>query len=143
MGDEAKVRQMREQIQSIRSILLNQQGSTGTATSTTTSTPSSSTPSTTTTTTSASSSTYQLNSQILPPHRIAFTSTTKGRIAFVRQLSNKAEFVIDYDTGVKNELERFGFRVLLYPKMMMNAMKVGGEGEGGSTTSSLGKFLIP
>lgn len=130
MGEEAKVRQMREQIQTIRSILLNQHGSNGTASSTSLST--------------ISSPTYQLNPQILPPHRIAFTSTTKGRIAFVRQLSSKSEFVIDYDTAVKNELERFGFRVLIYPKMTtsMNAMKVG-EGEGGSTTSALGKFLIP
>ena len=73
---------------------------------------------------------HQLNSHILPPHRIVFLSTTAGRVAFVRQL-NGVQFVVDMDEKVTKELKRFGHRVLLYP------------GEGSDGTSALGKFLIP
>ena len=74
---------------------------------------------------------YILNEQIIPPHRIIVTSTTKSRVAFVRQL-NGTELVMDYEEQeVTKELERFGFRVLCYPREK--------EGDG----SALGKFLIP
>jgi len=77
----------------------------------------------------ADSGEYKLNSEIIPPHRIAFSSTAKGRVAFVRQLHG-TELVVDFDENVTKELERFGFRVLVYPK-------------GGETSSALGSFLIP
>lgn len=80
---------------------------------------------------SDNSNQYKLNAQIIPPHRIAFSSTSKGRIAFVRQLHG-AELVVDCEEDVTKELERFGFRVLLYPK-----------NNEGMIVSSLGKFLIP
>lgn len=75
-------------------------------------------------------SSYHLNDQILPPHRIVFLSTTAGRVAFVRQL-NGVELVVDGSTLVRDELLRFGHRVLVYPK------------GGGDGSSALGKFLIP
>eukprot|EP00584_Thalassiosira_punctigera_P009414 CAMPEP_0172545562 /NCGR_PEP_ID=MMETSP1067-20121228/15460_1 /TAXON_ID=265564 ORGANISM="Thalassiosira punctigera, Strain Tpunct2005C2" /NCGR_SAMPLE_ID=MMETSP1067 /ASSEMBLY_ACC=CAM_ASM_000444 /LENGTH=342 /DNA_ID=CAMNT_0013332327 /DNA_START=1 /DNA_END=1029 /DNA_ORIENTATION=- len=74
---------------------------------------------------------YKLNAQIVPPHRIAFSSTSKGRVAFVRQLHG-TELVVDFDEDVTKELERFGFRVLVYPK----------DG-GGGESSALGNYLIP
>ena len=74
---------------------------------------------------------YKLNAEIIPPHRIAFSSTSKGRVALVRQLHG-TELVVDSDENVTKELERFGFRVLIYPK--------NGEGK---TVSALGNFLIP
>ena len=82
---------------------------------------------------SNNNSEYQLNKQIIPTHRIIVTTTSSGRVAFVRQLAD-TQLVIDYDKeGVVKELERFGFRTLCYPRV-----EGGGEGE-----SSLGKFLIP
>lgn len=74
---------------------------------------------------------YRLNAEVLPPHRIAFSSTPKGRVAFARQLHG-TELVLDFDGDVTKELERFGFRVLAYPK-----------NDGSSSSSSLGDFLIP
>jgi len=83
-------------------------------------------------TASNSDNEYQLNEQIIPTHRIIVSTTSSGRVAFVRQLSD-TQLVIDYDVdGVVKELERFGFRTLCYPRVDV------GEGE-----SSLGKFLIP
>ena len=80
---------------------------------------------------------YQLNKQIIPTHRIIVTTTSSGRVAFVRQLAD-TQLVIDYDVeGVVKELERFGFRTLCYPRVE------GGMGEGGCGESYLGKFLIP
>lgn len=73
---------------------------------------------------------YKLNADIVPRHRIAFSSTSRGRVAFVRQLHG-TELVVDCEEDVTKELERFGFRVLLYPKT-----------EDG-TSSALGKFLVP
>ena len=82
---------------------------------------------------------YKLNEQIIPKHRIVFTSTSKGRVAFVRQLHG-TELVVDYDEGnVTKELERFGFRVLVYPR----EEKKEGDGEKRISQSALGKFLIP
>ena len=77
------------------------------------------------------SESMHLNSLILPPHRIILLSTSAGRVAFVRQLSG-VELIVDGDEKVTKELERFGHRVLVYPKV------VGGDG-----SSALGKFLIP
>ena len=80
---------------------------------------------------------YRLNPRVLPPHRIAFSSTSRGRVAFVRQLQG-TELVIDHDElGVTSELERFGFRVLVYPN------DVGGGDDGKEYSSALGKFLVP
>jgi hypothetical protein len=78
----------------------------------------------------ASESFYKLNSQVLPPHRIVFSATTAGRVAFVRQL-NGVELVVDGEVKVTRELKRFGHRVLVYPP------------KGDSVNSALGKFLIP
>lgn len=78
---------------------------------------------------------YVLNSGILPPHRIAFSSTCKGRVAFVRQLHGHglhgAELILDFEENVTKELERFGFRVLAYPKTSKE-----------KTEPALGDFLI-
>ncbi|KAL9180978.1 hypothetical protein ACHAXT_009783 [Thalassiosira profunda] len=73
---------------------------------------------------------YRLSSDILPPHRIAFASTSKGRVAFVRQLHG-TELVVDCDEDVITELERFGFRVIVYPQ----------KSEG--RVSALGNYLVP
>jgi hypothetical protein len=73
---------------------------------------------------------YTLNAEILPPHRIAFASTCKGRVAFVRQLHG-AELILDFEENVIKELERFGFRVLGYPKATEE-----------KTEPALGNFLI-
>ena len=75
---------------------------------------------------------YKLNSQILPPHRIVFSTTSAGRVAFVRQLHG-AELVVDGNEKVATELERFGFRVIVYPN----------AGSDGGSTSALGRVLIP
>lgn len=72
---------------------------------------------------------YKLNPEILPPHRIAFSCTCKGRVAFVRQLG--AELILDYEHSVAKELERFGFRVVVYPRTSK-----------GNTKPALGDFLI-
>jgi len=84
---------------------------------------------------------YKLNPRILPPHRIAFSSTPKGRVAFVRQLHG-TELVVDCDAGVTKELERFGFRVVLVVRPPENNDDDGDEGDVVSS-SALGKFLIP
>jgi hypothetical protein len=85
----------------------------------------------------------KLNSQILPPHRIIFTSTSEGQVAFVRQLVDTKLILLPSSEGekVKMELERFGFRVVCYPD---NDDKSTNNGENGSTSySALGQFLIP
>jgi hypothetical protein len=140
-GDnEQEVRNMREYIQQIRSILLDQGNNDRGIDS------------------SFSSNHYQLNSQILPHHRIAFASTPQGRIAFVRQLASgnnnnspssskkQSEFIIDHDASVKTELERFGFRVLIYPKATTTTTTTASTATTSTSstiTSALGKFLIP
>jgi hypothetical protein len=50
---------------------------------------------------------------VLPSHRIVAAQSRTGRIALVRQLGN-VEFVLDHDQEMKNELERFGFKVFVY-----------------------------
>eukprot|EP00986_Skeletonema_menzelii_P001567 scaffold409_cov143-Skeletonema_menzelii.AAC.16 len=85
----------------------------------------------------------KLTPQILPPHRIIFTSTPEGKIAFVRQLHETKLVLMGSSSKnnsegntmkVKVELERFGFRVVSYPDC-----HTGGD-EG---VSALGQFLIP
>mmetsp|Transcript_17293 Transcript_17293/g.25344 ORF Transcript_17293/g.25344 Transcript_17293/m.25344 type:complete len:316 (-) Transcript_17293:418-1365(-) len=53
-----------------------------------------------------------LHKSIVPTHRIIACKSSVGRIAFVRQLS--PEWVLDYDSSVRDQLARFGFHVLLY-----------------------------
>lgn len=53
-----------------------------------------------------------LPSQLVPPHRIVASSSSVGRIAFVRQI--RPELFFDYDVDVKDQLQRFGFQVILY-----------------------------
>jgi hypothetical protein len=108
-------------------------------------------PTTTTTTTGTTTTEYQLNSHILPRHRIVVTTTSIGRVAFVRQLAN-TELVITYpdnndntnddnnnnntsSSSVISELERFGFRTLIYPTTNTNTTS--------NCYSALGNFLIP
>ena len=50
---------------------------------------------------------------VLPDHRISASSSTAGRVAFVRQL-HRIELLIDFDEEVKGSLSRFGHRVILY-----------------------------
>lgn len=56
-----------------------------------------------------------LDEEVLPDHRIVASTTAAGRIAFVRQLS-RAEIILDFDSDVKTQLKRFGFRVFNYNK---------------------------
>ena len=63
---------------------------------------------------------------VLPSHRIVAAQSRAGRIALVRQLGT-VEFVLDHDQEMKNELERFGFKVILYH---------------GSTERQMGVFLL-
>jgi hypothetical protein len=59
-----------------------------------------------------------LTEQVLPSHRILLSSTTTGRIALVRQLSNnRVGLVVDWDPDVKTQLERFGYKVALVDDM--------------------------
>lgn len=51
---------------------------------------------------------------VLADHRIIAAESAMGRIALVRQLGRRVEFVLDFDTQVKTELTRFGFRVMVY-----------------------------
>ena len=51
--------------------------------------------------------------EVLPSHRIVAAQSRTGRIALVRQLGN-VEFVLDHEQEMKNELERFGFKVFIY-----------------------------
>lgn len=89
---------------------------------------------TTTTETNDSNNKDKLTPQILPPHRIIFTSTPEGKVAFVRQL-HEAKLVLlgSKEDKVKVELERFGFRVVSYLDEKVD----------GDDVSTLGQFLLP
>ena len=50
---------------------------------------------------------------ILPDHRITASCSVTGRVAFVRQLQ-RIELVLDFDAELKENLSRFGYRVILY-----------------------------
>jgi hypothetical protein len=51
--------------------------------------------------------------EVLPDHRVTASSSVTGRVAFVRQLQ-RIELVLDYDEQVRDNLTRFGHRVILY-----------------------------
>jgi len=53
-----------------------------------------------------------LPKELLKHHRIVACQSVVGRIAFVRQL--RPEAVIDFDEEVKDQLSRFGFRVVIH-----------------------------
>jgi hypothetical protein len=57
---------------------------------------------------------FQVPVPVLADHRIIAAESAMGRIALVRQLGRRVEFVLDFDTEVKTELNRFGFRVMVY-----------------------------
>lgn len=59
----------------------------------------------------------RLGEDCLPHHRIVAASTPAGRIAFVRQLA-RVEIVLDFDTEVKTQLTRFGYRVIDYKRQL-------------------------
>eukprot|EP00573_Skeletonema_grethae_P006894 CAMPEP_0201710276 /NCGR_PEP_ID=MMETSP0578-20130828/58549_1 /ASSEMBLY_ACC=CAM_ASM_000663 /TAXON_ID=267565 /ORGANISM="Skeletonema grethea, Strain CCMP 1804" /LENGTH=455 /DNA_ID=CAMNT_0048199303 /DNA_START=52 /DNA_END=1417 /DNA_ORIENTATION=+ len=75
----------------------------------------------------------KLTAQISPPHRIIFTSTPEGKVAFVRQL-HEAKLVLlgSKEDKVKVELERFGFRVVSYLDETVD----------GDDVSALGQFFF-
>lgn len=54
-----------------------------------------------------------LGPKILPDHRITASCSVTGRVAFVRQLQ-RIELVLDFNAEVKQNLSRFGYRVILY-----------------------------
>ena len=76
-----------------------------------------------------SSHSQLLTPELLPLHRIVFTSTVTGRVAFVRQLQ-RIELVLDFDPEVKGLLSRFGHRVIVY----------GGDNDSRSNSSSVSKL---
>ena len=52
-----------------------------------------------------------LSASVLPSHRILLAGTATGRVALVRQLSTNIGLTVDFDTDVREELERFGYEV--------------------------------
>lgn len=54
-----------------------------------------------------------LTADTLPDHRVVRTGSASGRVAFCRQLQ-RADWVLDFDTEVQDQLGRFGYRVVLY-----------------------------
>jgi hypothetical protein len=74
-----------------------------------------------------------LSDAILPAHRILVTTSAAGRIAFCRQLdSQRVQLVMDFDSSVKTELNRFGYRRVYF----YSQSNVSGE-----ATSGLAKAL--
>jgi len=67
--------------------------------------------------------------EVLPSHRIIANSSVIGRVAFVRQLPQKPEFVLEYSKEVKIELEKFGFKVILYNKIDSENFGISGIGK--------------
>jgi hypothetical protein len=59
------------------------------------------------------SSSVQLPEAVLPSHRIVAAQSLIGRIAIARQLGT-VEFVLDFDTEMKSQLVRFGYKVIVY-----------------------------
>mmetsp|Transcript_31853 Transcript_31853/g.46434 ORF Transcript_31853/g.46434 Transcript_31853/m.46434 type:complete len:374 (-) Transcript_31853:529-1650(-) len=80
----------------------------------------------------------KVSRRVIPAHRIIASTSSLGRVAFIRQMGKKGvHLLLDYDADVKNQLSRFGFTVLLYPE------KGSGENEDGVGMSGLGDFLLP
>lgn len=71
----------------------------------------------------------------LPDHRIIVSSTSAGRVAFVRQVS-RIELILDFDPEVKSILARFGHRVIAYGDDMED------EARDTADTSRLGRQLF-
>jgi len=63
-----------------------------------------------------------LPENVLPSHRILASQSVIGRIAVVRQLG-KVEFVLDFDEEMKQALNRFGYRVCVYGKVLQDSKK--------------------
>ena len=82
-----------------------------------------------------------LSVDLLPRHRIVWTSTITGRVAFVRQLQ-RIELVLDYDPEVKNLLSRFGHRVVLYGQTAASPPQNGGGADNVTVLSKLGRALL-
>lgn len=81
----------------------------------------------------ADDSSFCLNDAILPAHRILVTTSAAGRIAFCRQLdSQRVQLVVDFDSSVKTELNRFGYRRVYFYNKSKNS---------GEATSGLAKAL--
>jgi len=70
-----------------------------------------------------------LPQEVLPSHRIVGTTSIGGRVAFVRQLPKRPEFVLEYEAEVSTQLTRFGFAVLLYSKAVGGGCGVSGVGK--------------
>lgn len=51
-----------------------------------------------------------LTTEILPDHRVVWSTTLTGRVALVRQLS-KVALVVDFETDARDQLSRFGYAV--------------------------------
>jgi hypothetical protein len=84
---------------------------------------------------SSAASTQLLPVDALPDHRIIVSSTSAGRVAFVRQVS-RIELVLDFDPEVKSILGRFGHRVIAYGENMED------EARDTADTSRLGRQLF-
>jgi hypothetical protein len=80
-------------------------------------------------------STQLLPVDALPDHRIIVSSTSAGRVAFVRQVS-RIELILDFDPEVKNILARFGHRVIAYGDNLED------EARDTADTSRLGRQLF-
>mmetsp|Transcript_20707 Transcript_20707/g.49081 ORF Transcript_20707/g.49081 Transcript_20707/m.49081 type:complete len:288 (-) Transcript_20707:184-1047(-) len=75
-----------------------------------------------------------LTSDILPEHRIVTSSTITGRVAFARQLQ-RIEMLLEFDAEVRENLSRFGHRVVLYNNSKLPASN-------STTVSMLGQKLL-
>jgi hypothetical protein len=53
----------------------------------------------------------ELSESLLPSHRVLLAGSATGRVALVRQLSTNIGLTVDFDAGVREELERFGYEV--------------------------------
>jgi hypothetical protein len=71
--------------------------------------------------------------EVLPDHRVTASSSVTGRVAFVRQLQ-RIELVLDYDEQVRDNLTRFGHRVILYGSTY--------DAASSASTSRLGTALL-
>lgn len=72
---------------------------------------------------------YILSDKVLPLHRIIAHNSMKGRVSFVRQLPQRPSFVLDYRKEVKADLEKFGFKVIMYDNSIDKKMQISGIGK--------------
>jgi hypothetical protein len=79
----------------------------------------------------------ELETDVLPDHRVVLACTAAGRVAFCRQM-HRIELVLDFDLEVKNMLSRFGYRVTLYGE----GLSSGSNGDEYEASSILGKALL-